>query len=72
MILPIDWGCYKSTILIHLEALKRPIRLPTAQWLFSDLLGMLDFEVRRALTELKEKGSITIDNGGWIRVREGY
>lgn len=47
----------------------RPIRIPTAQWLFSDLFGMLDSDVRAELTWLERNGWITVESGGWISCR---
>lgn len=55
-------------VLQTLKKLKKPIRIPTASWLFSDLQGCLDIEVRDALSWLKGGGYVTIDNGGWITV----
>ena len=63
---PWEWNYLKGSIVIELHKLGRPIRLPTAQWLFSDLYGTLDANVRLALSELKDEGKLTIDNGGWI------
>ena len=56
-------------ILRWLTALPGDIRIPTACWLFSDLMNILDSTVRFALTDLETAGKISIDNGGWIHVR---
>ena len=58
----------EDTILAYLTLLGKPIRLPTAQWLFSDLLGLLDCTVRVHIGNLKTSGKIRMDNGGWIEV----
>lgn len=51
-----------------LRAISAPIRLPTAQWLFSDVLGVIDIIGRDIVHALKADGHITVDNGGWIRL----
>lgn len=56
-----------KAVLKVLRLYDKPIRVPTMCWLGSDLLGLLDSEVRYALEHLKETGWIRVDNGGWIR-----
>mgnify|MGYP001610469125 CR=1 FL=1 len=58
----------QTAILEVLVGLNKPIRLPTAQWLFSDLLRLLDCKVRLELVTLQIRQQIKIDNGGWITV----
>ena len=50
--------------------ISKPIRVPTACWLFSDLLGWVDSKVRQVLYKLQEDRRIRIDNGGWIYTEE--
>lgn len=63
-----DFVDYKRQAYTLLVALQKPIRLPTAQWLFSDLMGVLDIIGRDIVVALKADGAITVDNGGWIRL----
>lgn len=44
------------------------IRIPTATWLLSDVLGVLDGDARQMIGTLKDCGYLTTDNGGWITV----
>ena len=58
----------KCRITYKLQAIGAPIRIPTACWLFVDLFGVLDSDVRFALAALDSEGKfIGIDNGGWIK-----
>lgn len=58
----------QTEVLQLLEDIGSPIRLPTAQWLLSDVFGIIDIVGRSILTSLKAEGLIEIDNGGWITV----
>ncbi len=51
-----------------LERIKHPIRVPTAQWLLSDVYGLLDCDARAAIAALDHAHHVSIDNAGWIRI----
>ena len=62
-----EWRDYKRKIENWFwEISPSSIRLPTATWLFSDLFGLLDSNVRKMISELIEEEILLIDSGGWI------
>lgn len=52
-----------------LRRLRHEIRIPTATWLLMDCLDLIPSEARRLLDNMKDMEIITIDNGGWIKVK---
>jgi hypothetical protein len=58
----------KLAILNLLVRIGNPIRIPTARWLISDVLGVLDSTASFALGELIAEGRVQQTNGGWLNV----
>lgn len=63
-----DVALWADEVLDILQMLQFPIRIPTASWLFADAFQLIDSDVRRVLSFLKDDERITIDNGGWITI----
>lgn len=61
----------EADVLAVLKGLGGPIRVPTACWLCSDLLNLLDTEVRLFLDILIVRGTVTLAKGGWLALKEG-
>lgn len=51
-----------------LRRIGAPIRIPTARWLLSDTLDIIDAKVNLLLRALVDEGKIRKESGGWLRV----